>query len=498
MAASCSAVCVVAALLPQAARSRGHRRLAVGENKKFSNPLDDVGIFSAALRYRLFHLHSHADQRKGGATEAFSVLQPYATDMGSRRTSLTVATRDDFYHYARCPKIVSIRSYLAVHETPKPRPSAPRAEPEIESHVLGKVGEAAVEEAFSGDWFEDEDSADIAAFGKRVAFSVRRQLRRPLTRAVSRLISDVGENVRQIKTQLREIYPSIRLVGRGECRLGLLPTEGRPDFVALTTGGRQVLIEVKTTGRPNAKDRFQAEWYNHMARRGTLTIVENRQERYRASLAPMVVRSAETEIVIAYPRLGSFERVTTAVALTRDSYRLVWEAKQLGFRKRWPPTPCGLDCPHHDYGIALKEDSLDPIPPLATIFGDGYLNLDGDLNQAYWNSYLDRAIGGQLARLRREEAFAKQREAPTMRADFRRLMDESGFPSEATWRALRSTERPWNSKIRKSVTAELRPWKRLLGRAFDGASSHAIGRVERVYALPKGSPAFVRGSLEKF
>jgi hypothetical protein len=90
-----------------------------------------------------------------------------------------------------------------------------------------------------------------------------------------------------IRRAVREEYPNLAIIGRGECRMGLLPTHGAPDFVAVSRN-KPILIEVKNYYEPKPEHIHQAQWYNTMSNRGMLAVLEARQER------PPVIDEDET------------------------------------------------------------------------------------------------------------------------------------------------------------------------------------------------------------
>jgi hypothetical protein len=95
-----------------------------------------------------------------------------------------------------------------------------------------------------------------------------------LSRELQAIAQQSLKGAEKVREKLAEEYGTIKVIGRGEGRHPDLGGKVRPDYIALPENGTPLIIESKDTTRMNAPDRFQASYYNGIAEKYGLYLIE--------------------------------------------------------------------------------------------------------------------------------------------------------------------------------------------------------------------------------
>ena len=289
-------------------------------------------------------------------------------------TSIFTVTREDLYDYGRCPKIVAIKAHRAISE---PHERHLQQQPQlVEPTTIGKIGEVAVKLSLQG----------IPA----------REAMRGITRVVpeiegndylEEIASESLRGMEEIRKNLESQYAKVTIIGRGEGRHPDLAGTARPDFIAMTErGGTPIIIEAKDSVKTSPAYMFQAMFYNGIAEKFGVYLLEERLEGESPKFTPRVlIQGAET--VLVYPRLAHFTIVKEKYTPTEETIKEVWKAKELGFKGQVPETNCKKKCAHNRLKAELPEGNMEPLPPLPLIFSRGILENGHDLDLDYQTNY---------------------------------------------------------------------------------------------------------------
>src|SRR6266480_3440495 len=416
-------------------------------------------------------------------------------------SSIFTVSREDVFDYKRCPKIVAIKTYR------KTRTRKERSEPNDSGiplpNIVGQIGEAAVRLAFSGTDERDESVGECSLVhrkteGKRIAQLILLRLNlidRGMQMDLELLAEKTLDGLKEIRADIDRALGPLTIIGRGESRYGALPTCGYPDYVALTSNKKPVLIEVKNGVKVSpGKDEFQASFYNSLGK--TAGVVVHELSLSDGGIRPNVQVHLEedAETLVLYPRLNKWRRITDAVDIKSDDLEEIWAAKQLGILGRWPTTECGSDCPHTKYGIVLPEDSLDTVAkPLPLIFAKGAADLGVDYDFNFMRRYIPKITPSAMNEL--WNLNYRLRSAPrTSLESFRTIMENRlGVGHDVSNKLLRwlsgvSEGEPRvrtridQMKIEKEMAVYLEPWQQLLPKKlFDIAASVAQSIGTRTY-----------------
>src|SRR2546425_1016452 len=274
--------------------------------------------------------------------------------------SIFTVSRENIFDYKRCPKIIAIKTYRTTrtkklrHEMNEPKIPIP--------NIVGQIGEAAAQLTFSGNdeggKSLDEDSlVRRKTPEKRIVQLILSRLNlmdKGMQMDLEVLAKKTLEGLKGIRTEIDLALGPLTIIGRGESRYGALPTCGYPDFVALTSDEKPVLIEVKNGAKESpSKDEFQASFYNSLGKTVGVLVHEGtvNHRGIRPNLQVHLEEDAET--LLLYPRLNKWRKIANTVNIEPDDLEEIWAAKQLGIIGRWSSSDCGSDCPHTRYGIIL-------------------------------------------------------------------------------------------------------------------------------------------------
>jgi hypothetical protein len=402
-------------------------------------------------------------------------------------TSIYTVSREDIYDYRRCPKIVAIKAYKALRGV-RHQPSQPRA---IEPVTIGMIGEAAVRLGFQG-------IPRAAAMEKIV---------RAIPQAnVSEYLKEIAleslRGVEEIRAQLADHYGQLTIVGRGEGRHPDLAGRVRPDFVAYSERDSEpIIVESKDSTNPSPTDKFQAMFYNGIAERYGVYLLEERLEGEQAVFRPRLVKG-KAKTLLVYPRLAKHSVVTEKFAPGGLLIKAIWKAKELGFKGLVPETECGSKCPHNRLKLKLSEGDMEPLPPLPLIFSEGILESDFSLDIGYQAGYAWNLLPQEV---KLAILFSSQRGVGGLIELKDWLTKSVGVDEEAAEIVLNPDKRekflasrPDAQRLGKSMESDLEPWKIILKKRLEAGAPSVLAIATAVYSLPKRSLRFVKDAWDRW
>ncbi len=432
--------------------------------------------------------------------------------------SIFTVSREDIFDYKRCPKIVAIKTYRTTR-TKKLRLEV--NEPKIPiPNIVGLIGEAAAQFTFSGNddggkSLEEDNLVRRRTPEKRIVQLIMLRLNlmdKGIQMDLEVLAKKTLEGLKGIRKEIHQALGPLAIIGRGESRYGALPTCGYPDYIALTSSNRPVLIEVKNGVKESpSKDEFQASFYNSLGK--TVGVVVHQLTVSDGGIRPQLQLHLEenAETLILYPRLSKWRKVTNTLDIEPDDIEGIWSARQLGIMGRWPAADCSSDCPHTRYGIVLPEDNLDMVAkPLPLIYAKGAADLGVDFDFNFMRRYISRTAPSAMSEL--WNLSPRMRFAPKSNLEsFRTVMeDRLGVGQDVSTKLLRwlsgiSEGEPRvrtridQMKIEKEMAVYLEPWQQLLPKKlFDIAAPVAQSIGTRTYSLPRESRRIIDRSWKKW
>jgi hypothetical protein len=407
-------------------------------------------------------------------------------------------SRQELYDFSRCPKIVSIKSFRLLHPQMKEKPFA-RAEPEVSRSAIGKIGEAAVAAAFSHEAAEAVSIDELKEIIIGKTASTVTDLGVSLDGATKAILQETVQGLAEIRGYVSSEYGEVQVIGRGLCKNGPFPGEARPDFVALSPKRSQpILIEVKNTPNPMKTDRFQASYYNTVAREMGVVVHEERVEEGRLNLTPVAYHQSVADTILVYPRGRHFERVTDVLEIGEDTVKDVWRAKQLGFSGRSPHTDCDSKCPHRRLGVELPEGDLEAATPLPLIYAKGLTETEFDLDTDYLHNYYFKS---GLSSGTFDTVFRARHDAKARHLVIEQVAAKTEMSLDVVRRMLYPDQRtPDSSEIMKAMSGELKPWTKILGGGDSSIVSYTKiqGLSTRFFTLPDESREFVKRAWRKW
>ena len=433
-------------------------------------------------------------------------------------SSLFTVSREDVFDFKRCPKIVAIKTYRTTRAK-RLRPEADQTGIPI-PNIVGQIGEAAAQLAFSG----SVDASDWSLSGgnlalrdildRRISHLIRSRLsaiEKRIQLDLELLARETIDGLKEIKGEIDQALGPLTIIGRGESRYGALPTCGYPDYVALTSSDRPVLIEVKNGAKESpSRDQFQASFYNSLGK--TVGVIVHDTAVNNGGIRPnlQVHLEKDAETLILYPRLHKWRKVTDTVDIEPNGIEEVWSAKQLGALGRWPAANCSSDCPHRRYGIVLPEDNLDEVArPLPLIFAKGAADLGVDYNLNFIRRYISKIVPSAM-----NELWTLSRELQTaskpVSESLGTIMDRFGLGPEISRKLLewldgiskgeaKARTSVDHRKVEREMAAYLEPWRQLLPeRMLDAIAPVAQSIASRTYSLPRQSNLLIDRSWKKW
>lgn len=456
-------------------------------------------------------------------------------------------SRSDVHDYLRCPKIVSIKTYRNLI---KPKPVPKIKEERNLRYEIGTIGEIATQNVLSGkkvfvgsgysaeeigrvsreqEDYEDSDLSEGEAFveDERSEIITPQTIRLnveqkgvQLDEQMAGILKATIEGLVNIRKYLEDEYGEIKIIGRAESKNGIMPNKIRPDFVALSTDKKPILIEVKNSANVNeTADHFQATFYNSIVRKHGVVVLEERVEGNSRTIVPKLMRDTVSDTLLIYPRHGKYEKVSDTIKLESDMVKEIWMAKQLGLLGKSPETDCSSSCPHHKYE-KLPEDNIQTAIPLPLIYAKGLVEQDVDLDLNYLSSYLHKSnigsvISNSLFELKYAELMLSYRirdskivenEKRLIHEDKEKLLDilsrKTGLNrdllSKMTSGAVYTTWRNID-RLEKDMVNEIQPWKKMLGeKKFKILKNSIKVHSSKLYPLPENSSAFVKKSWNQW
>ena len=412
------------------------------------------------------------------------------------RVSILTLSRTDVYDYERCPKIVAIKTYRVIHP-PKPKFML-RREPPVSRSLTGKIGELSTATSLSLEGDDEEEVEDEAIDLVESKLAMRGER---IDGLAKKMIIETVRGLRNARRYIREEYGDVRVIGKGRCKNGPFPGIAVPDLVALTPkDSRPILIEVKNKPtEPSNADRFQARFYNTVARNTGVLVHEQRMDGNKPDFVPKVHHNSITDTFLIYPRGRTYEKVTQRVDLGEERLRDVWRAKQLGLLGKSPETDCDSKCPHHMLHKELPEGNLEPAKPIPLIYAKGLVESHFDFDLAYLQKY-SVEIGTRWRIWNRiylvgDDAVKKARLVEDVSRETRlpvEILRKMMFDEQDT---------PEPRKVLETMADEFEPWERLLNREWlhkVKKESTAKREASKVYPIPNGSELFVKQSWDEW
>ena len=396
-------------------------------------------------------------------------------------TSLLTVTREDLYDYGRCPKIVAIKAYRAVTAVRADRAEERRVQ---EPATIGKIGEMAVRLTLEG--VPKHETLT------RISHAIP-QIK--INEYLAQIASQSVEGMDEIRKSLEAAYKEVTIVGRGEGRHPDLAGTARPDFIGLTKNeGTPIIVEAKDTAKEARSYKFQAMFYNGIAEKHGIYLLQERLEGETARFYPRLLRNA-AETVLVYPRLATFTIIKEKYVPTESEIREVWKAKQLGFSGRIPEHQCRSKCPHNRLKVTLPESDMEPLPPLPLIFSKGSIENGVNFDLEYEADYAWALLPSRI----KLAILFPGRGGSELGILKSWLMSNLMISNEAADLVLDNGKResflrskPSGEQLLKLMESELAPWKEVLKERLEGSAPSILARATAVYSLPKDSVRFIR------
>jgi hypothetical protein len=351
------------------------------------------------------------------------------------------------------------------------------------------IGEAAVKLGFQG------VTRTVAM--QQIAQTIRQV---KFNEFLEEIASQSLKGVEEIRRKLSAEYGDITIIGKGEGRHPDLAGKVRPDFLAFRGRNRKpIVVETKDTTRRNPTDNFQASFYNGIAERYGLYLIEERLESGTRTFTPHTIHGS-AEAVLIYPRLAEYSIVKDRFVPDGKTIREIWKAKQLGFKGLTPETDCGKKCAHKRLKVELGEGNVEPAPPLPLIFSNAVLESGFSYDMGYQVSY-----GWNLLPLEVKVAIALSTLGTGIAGVKEWLTGTAGLEEEAAQIVVNQERReaflhskPDAESLVKSAGSELEPWRTILkGKLTTGAPS-ILAIATAIYSLPKKSSKFVTDAWSRW
>ena len=402
-------------------------------------------------------------------------------------TSLFTVTREDLYDYERCPKIVAIKAYRALTTEPTVSHEVRRVQ---EPATIGKIGEMAVKLTLQG-VPKHETLNQITGSIPQIK----------INEYLAQIAAESVEGMDEIRKSLKAAYKEVTIVGKGEGRHPDLAGTARPDFIGLTKNdGTPIIVEAKDSAREARSYKFQAMFYNGIAERYGVYLLQERIEGETPRLFTRILRS-NAETVLVYPRLATFSIVNEKYVPTESVIKGAWKAKQLGFSGRVPENACRNKCPHNRLKVNLPEADMEPLPPLPLIFSKGSMENGVDLDIEYQTNYAWDLLP---SRIKLALLFSQRmgRELDGLK-DW--LVTNLMISKEAADLVVDNAKResflaskPTSDDLLRLMESELQPWQIILKQRLKMSAPSILARATAVYSLPKDSSRFVGSAWDRW
>jgi hypothetical protein len=383
---------------------------------------------------------------------------------------------------------VAIKAYRTIREAPNARSSEPRS---LEPAIIGMIGETAVQLGFAG------MPGPVAM--QQIARTIPQV---NVNEYLRKIAFESLKGVEKIRERLGKEYGEVAILGRGEGRHPDLAGLVKPDFIALSGKNRDpIIVETKDSTRESPSDRFQAMFYNGIADKFGVYLLEERLENGFTKLSPRLIQS-KAETILIYPRLARYSIVKENFVPDQLLIKEIWKVKELGYKGLAPETDCGKDCAHHRFKVNLPEEDMEPLPPPSLIFSGGMLEHGYDLDTSYQVNYAWKVLPSQVKHV----LFSSWRQVVTGLDELKDwLVKVAGLDYEAAdivlnldkWEAfLRS--KPDADMLLNLMKSELEPLEDILKKRLKVAAPVILARATAVYSLPSRSFRFVKDAWKRW
>lgn len=308
--------------------------------------------------------------------------------------------------------------------------------------------------------------------------------------------------VEEIRARLAEQYDKLTIIGKGEGRHPDLAGTVRPDFIALSERNSEpIIIEAKDSTRASPTDKFQAMFYNGIAERFGVYLLEERLEGEQPVFRPRLVES-KAETVLVYPRLAEYPVVKEKFVPEEPMIKEIWKSKELGFKGLVPETDCGKKCAHRRLKVDLPEGNMEPLLPPPLIFSKGILERGNSLDTNYQVNYAWNLLPSEIRHVL--HSFPRDRiSGLDVVKDW--LVNVGGLDDDSADIVLDpgkleafNRSKPNAEALLDSMKGEFEPWERILRKRLRISAPSILARATAVYSLPKRSFRFVKDAWDRW
>jgi hypothetical protein len=365
--------------------------------------------------------------------------------------------------------------------------SPPSSSRRTDPVAIGKANELAIEAAFASD--ASQDSLKTLETKLMSEFSPEKLNADLKTIAFSAL-----EGAMAIKEKIEQEYGTVRILGKCESRNPLMPSKILPDFVAFAEGvQRAILVESKgVVHKSGPRDVFQASYYNGIAAKFGVMVIQERLEGERQAISPIVKFDQPAETLLIYPRRQEYKKIQDCITLDDELVRMIWEAKQLGLMGKQPVTDCGPACPHHRFKERMPEDTIEPAKPLPMILAKGYDESGYDMDAQYMRRLAFKILPWQIRLVLMLHKFPEKERIQLSQW----LIDTLGVSPQLASNIVNYEKpepaRPAIGELMKQMANEIEPWQKILGKRLASSSPVVEGLTTTLYSLPRESQRFIR------
>lgn len=406
-------------------------------------------------------------------------------------TSIYTISREDMYDFQRCPKIIAIKAYNAFKAIREQTHAEPSSQLRVaEPQIIGSIGEAAVKFGLEG--------VPMSKAIQQIALKIPEVNVSDYLRQIA-IESLAGVEI--IRKNLKERFGEIAIIGKGQGRSPDLAGTVQPDYIALPSKDKEpIIVESKETTRQSPADRFQAMFYNGVADKYGVYLMEQRVEYGSTALRPKIIRS-KAQTILMYPRLAQHSIIEEKFVPSMETIKEAWQAKQLGIKGLSPETDCDKKCPHYRFKIDLPEGTMEPLPPLALLFSQGMVEKGYDLDTHYQADYAWKLLPAEA----KHAIFSQRLDKNGIDSLTNWLTNVAGLSSDAAAvivdldeRAKFRRTKPDAEKLLKILKDEIRPWREILKKRLKASAPSILGRATSVYPLPHGSRKFVMDARKRW
>jgi hypothetical protein len=379
-------------------------------------------------------------------------------------------TWEDLWAYDKCPRKLAVDTRIASLRGPYFYP--PKHE---NTEDLFANAETTVRETFALRTTERQNAVSTATVPKERLQDYAKYF--------------VQQSVKPTKPVLEALtrnYGDIQTIGKVEVRQPDMVSRAHPDFFALTSSGKRLIVEEKST--PSEEHKFKARFYNGLTESHGVFVVEERWENGVPALVPHVVREP-VETLLVYP--DSEEIIEEKFLVSIERVKNAALAKQLGYQGECPVESCGPNCKHNHLSLRLSKTESGPLRPLGLAFCEllQQENFNFDYHyQTFYKWHLEAGLReffqNELLELTQLNEWLK--EAACLYAC---VVDElcNGLYDVSAKTILKKTGREGDL------------WRRVLHVTFNARVTQSVlGNGRGVFALPQGSELFLKGAVQRW